>query len=49
MMHDSLEQLGPKYYEEGTYMGGIFDNPRDGCFYASLYGGYLVTINTISH
>jgi hypothetical protein len=48
MKHDSLALLEPKVYEENTYMGGVFDNPRDSCFYASLYGGYLVTINTIN-
>jgi hypothetical protein len=48
MMHDALTPLEPKIYEEGTYLGGVFDNPRDNCFYVSLYGGYLVTINTMN-
>ncbi len=48
MMHDSLTPLEPKMYEEDTYLGGVFDNQRDNCFYVSLMGGYLVTINTFS-
>ena len=48
MMHDSLTTLEPKMYEEETYLGGVFDNQRDNCFYISLMGGYLVTINTFS-
>lgn len=48
MRQDSLEILDTKLYEEDTYMAAIFDNPKANCFYASLHGGYLVTINTIS-
>ncbi len=48
MREDSLTLLNPKLYEENTYLGGIFVNPKANCFYVSLYGGYLVTVNTFS-
>ena len=48
MREDSLTLLSPKMYEENTYMGGIFVNTKANCFYVSLYGGYLVTVNTFS-